>query len=118
MILHFDDKKMTSRIKSLLSEYFQINDINEVHISLTESSTEIYGYFILEIIYLYSDTTKSDIMNKIMLLLNDTNISNGLQVAKYEVISALSICESLKCLVDTSLDSIHVSNIIIFLFNS
>jgi hypothetical protein len=107
----FLDKKMTSLIKSVVGEYLEQQDLNEVTLFLSEYPSEIYGYLVRQILERSISSNKSPHIVLLLDLLKKPPLFDGLRAAKSEIAAALSCSEEFSCLVDTTMDCKEVSSV-------
>ena len=100
----FSDKTLMNRSKSVVSEFLEQKDINEVKLFLSEGPAGTCGYLILQIIDKCLNDNKGAVQKGLLNMLSDDSLSEELRQSKGEVLEALRYCEELKCLVDITMD--------------
>lgn len=100
----FEDKTMQNRAKSVVSEFIEQNDIQEVKLFLADGPRGICGHFILQLIDKCLNAKKGPVLPQLQGLLKDEGIVEELLAGQIEVQQALRWCEEFKCLVDTTMD--------------
>lgn len=102
--MDFSDPKMLNRAKSVITEYLDQKDISEVKLFFTENSGAVVGYFVLQLIDKYLNATKEPVLSAVRELLRDSGLGEVFGSAGPEVVQALRMCETLKCMPDTTMD--------------
>lgn len=102
--LDFTDKKMANLAKSVVREYLEQRDVNEVKLSLSEGAHGTVGYFVLQLVDKCLNATKEAVVSSLVALLREDSLGDIFRSAQLEVFQALRSSEELKCLVDTTMD--------------
>lgn len=100
----FSDKAMQNRAKSVVSEFIEQSDAQEVKLFLGEGPRGICGHFVLQIIDKCLNAKKGPVMPTLLALLENPEIREELLAGQEDVLQALRWCEEFKCLVDTTMD--------------
>jgi len=113
--MDFSDPKMLNRAKSVITEFLDQRDVAEVKLFFSENGPGVCGYFVLQLIDKYLNATKEPVLSAIKELLKDSDLGVVLGSAGAEVVQALRMCETLKCMPDTTMDIKEVSAIVCLL---
>lgn len=102
--IEFTDASIRRVVGASLDEYFSGIDISELKASIQEGSPLYVGYLVQEVLDKYFNTSKNNILTRVLPIFDDADISNILLARSKVVEVAIETFEPLKVLVDTSLD--------------
>lgn len=102
--IEFTDASIRRGVGASLDEYFSGIELSELKASIQEGSPLYVGYLIQELLDKYFNASKTNILSRVLPLIEDAEMSNLLSSRAKIVEVAIETFEPLKTLVDTSLD--------------
>jgi len=106
--IEFTDGAIRRGVGASLDEYFSGIDVADIRSMLVENAPVQAGYLIQELLDKYFNATKSNVLTRVLPLLDDAELGTILVSRSKIIEAALEHFELLKTLVDTTLDAKEV----------
>jgi hypothetical protein len=107
--VEFSNEQTRRAVVASVDEILSGIDLSELKSMLKESSFLHTGYYIQVLFDKYSNTSNNSIKDKLLAMLDDSELTNWLITNKVVVEKAIELYEPLRLLVDTSVDIVQVS---------